>query len=207
MDLATVLAGHLQTLDGTYRFDGGGGDADADRNAAGFAAGLSILTRDLIVEVPSCMAVSIVLSRPGGDITFSAPAAGIGSIGAPAVRASLAVPLAVTGAAAFLLMQASVAGAFVLLAGDLADQLDTGSAALLVDRHLVLQPDPEARRLAVDLADLRAVEQAIGALIGQGRLPTVARQELHDRALEADLTAPALARQLLAALADRARPD
>ncbi len=205
MDLATVLAGHLQTFDarpGHLR-----GQPDAGHDMTDFAAGLSRLLRAVLVGVPSCLAVSILDSRPAGNLTITAPAAGSASTAEPAVLASLAVRLAVPAGPAMLLLQAAAPGAFVGLAGELAGRLDNGRVALLMDRHLVLRPDPAGQRLAVDLADLRAVEQAVGVLIGQGRLPVAARQELLDRAVEAGVTVPALARQLLAALADRARPD
>ncbi len=206
MDLATVLAAHLQTFDA--RPEHVRGQPEAAHDMTDFAAGLSSLLGALRIGVPSCLAVSILDSRPAGNLTITAPAAGSSSTVEPAVRASLAVRLAVPARPGMLLLlQAAAPGAFVGLAGELAGQLDNGRAALLMDRHLVLRPDPEGQRLAVDLADLRAVEQAVGALIGQGRLPVVARQELLDRAVEAELTVPALARQFLAALAYRARPD
>jgi len=205
VDLATVLAAHLQTFDA--RPEHVRGQPDVEHDMTDLAAGLSRVLRAVLMGVPSCLAVSILDSRPAGNLTITAPAAGSASTVEPAVRASLAVRLAVPARPAMLLLQAAAPGAFVGLAGELAGQLDNGRAALLMDRHLVLRPDPEGQRLAVDLADLRAVEQAVGALIGQGRLPVAARQELLDRAVEAELTVPALARQLLAALADRARPD
>lgn len=205
MDLATVLAAHLQTFDA--RPEHVWGQPDVEHDMTDFAAGLSRVLRAVLIGVPSCLAVSILDSRPAGNLTITAPAGGSASTVEPAVRASLAVRLAVPARPAMLLLQAAAPGAFVGLAGELAGQLDNGRAALLMDRHLVLRPDPEGQRLAVDLADLRAVEQAVGALIGQGRLPVAARQELLDRAAKAELTVPALARQLLAALADRARRD
>ncbi len=206
MDLASRLAEHLQALGGTPLPDDDG-QHDAVREMAGFAAGLAHLTREVLVDVPSGLAVSLLLSRPTGDVTVSSSAIGAASFATTTVRASIAVPLAVPGGAAVLLLQASAEGAFVLLADDLAGQRGAGCAPILVDRHLVLQADPEGARLAAGLADVRAVEQAIGALIGQGRPPAAARQELNGRAAAAELTVPAMARELLAALADRARPD
>ena len=205
MDLATVLAGHLQTFDA--RPEHVRGQPESVHDMTDFAAGLSRLLPALLIGVPSCLAVSILDSRPAGNLTITAPAAGSASTVERAVRASLAVRLTVPTRPVMLLLQAAAPGAFVGLAGELAARLDNGRAALLMDRHLVLRPDPEGQRLAVDLADLRAVEQAVGALIGQGRLPLAARQELLDRAVEAEVTVPALARRLLAALADRVRPD
>lgn len=205
MDLATVLAGHLQTFDA--RPEHVRGLPDVEHDMTDFAAGLSRVLRAVLIGVPSCLAVSILYSRPAGNLTITAPAAGSASTVERAVRASLAVRLTVPTRPVMLLLQAAAPGAFVGLAGELAGRLDNGRAALLMDRHLVLRPDPEGQRLAVDLADVRAVEQAVGALIGQGRLPVAARQELLDRAVEAELTVPALARQFLTALADRARRD
>lgn len=118
----------------------------------------------------------------------------------PLVPASLAVRLNTAAGNAVLLLQAADPGAFVLLANDLAAQRDPDALPLQVDQHLIPITALGSGRLAAELADLRAIEQAVGAMIDQGWLPEQARQELHDRAYYARTAAPAVARQLLAAL-------
>lgn len=188
MDLAAQLTAHLRALTG---------QADAaDDHMREVAARLAALAQALAAEVPSCLSVSIVLSRPAGDVTVAGRS--LTDAGAAVVQASLAIPLDTTAGDAVLLLQAGHPGAFVLLADDLTAQRHPHRLPLRVDQHLGLLLDPD--RLASELADLRVLEQAVGALIGQGWLPAQARQELDDRARDAQLSAPGLARQLLAAL-------
>jgi hypothetical protein len=195
VDLLAHLTLHLQALD--PRADA---DADGVRLVRDIADGLGALVRGLATGVPSCLSASIVLHRPGGDITVTVPAPTAEDDAAPVVRASLAVPLQTAAGRAVLVLQAAHAGAFVLLADDLQAQRHPRGLPALLDQHLVLPVDPSGAGLVGRLADLRVIEQAIGALIDQGWLPEQARQELEDRARAAQLSVPDLARQLLAAL-------
>ena len=199
MDLENRLSAHLQALSLVA-------DADFDDQMVEIAAGLALLARDLAFEVPSCLSVSIVLSRPNSEITISRPAATLVGDDAQVVLASLGVPLTTATGGAVLLLQAAHAGAFVLLADDLVGQRDPQAPPLLVDQHLVLRADPDGGGLSAELADLRVLEQAVGALIDQGWLPAQARHELDDRARTAQLSAPRIARQLLAALPGQGHP-
>jgi len=192
VDLATQLTEHLHSL-------GGQRDDDAALRMRDVAAGIGTLVGDLQAEVPSCLSVSIVLHQASGDVTVSLCVAAVGTSSPAVVRASLAVALAAP-AEATLLLQAARAGAFPLLADDLVAQQDSADPVMLIDEHLVLLTDPDGHRLAADLADLRVVERAVGVLIGQGWLPAEARHELHERAAREQVTPPAVARSLLAAL-------
>jgi hypothetical protein len=189
--LATQLTEHLLNL-------GGHRDGDAALRMRDVAAGMVTLVEDLLAEVPSCLSVSLVLHQPAGDVTVSVAVAASGTSSPAVVRASLAVSLAAP-AEATLLLQAARAGAFLLLADDLVAHQDSADPVMLIDEHLVLLTDPDGHRLAADLADLRVVERAVGALIEQGWSPAEARHELHERAAREQVTPPAVARSLLAA--------
>lgn len=203
MDLAAQLTEHLQALSRTGSRELFG--ADVVGGLTDLAAGLAYLAGDLQAQVPSCVAISILLTAPAGELTVSLPATLI-CTEPDVVLASLALPLAVPGRAALLLLQATRAGAFVLLADDWAGLRDPADPPALLDQHLALVADPTASRLGADLTDLRVVEQAVGALIEQGWPAPQAHHELTHRAAHAQLPTPALARQLLAALLVPSQP-
>lgn len=199
MDVVTQLTVHMQALGRQL-------DADAATMLGEVVAGLAPLLHGVVAEVPTCLTMSIVLRRPDGDLTLTLSAATGPDDGAPVVRASLAVPLSTAAGQAVLLMQAGSSGAFVLLLEDLQAQGEPHGLPALLDQHLVLLTDPDGSRLAAELADLTAIEQAVGALLDQGWLPAQAHRELQDRAGAARLLVPALARQLLIALPDSLTP-
>lgn len=93
------------------------GDPDRGHN---FVAALSWLGRDVVLAVPSCLAVTITHARLGGEISAS-------TVAAPApVLASLAVPLSTVSSGGLLILRAGEAGAFLLLADDLDGLLAPG---------------------------------------------------------------------------------
>jgi hypothetical protein len=191
VDITESLAEQLRIL---------GGDPDrGDR----LAAGLSQLGRDLAVAVPSCLAVSIILVRLGGEITVSALAPAADSA---AVLASLAVPLSAGEPGDSLVLRAGEAGAFLLLADDLDGLLGAGHPPIDVDRHLSVPPIGTGASLAAGLADLRAVNQGTGVLIDRGLPPEAAHRELQRRAHDANTSVGVASRALLASLSPRAGP-
>jgi hypothetical protein len=158
------------------------------------AAGLSRLGRDVAAAVPSCLTVSIVLAHPDAEISISATA---GTAKPGAVLASLAVPLPGAVPAGVMVLRASAVGAFLLLADDLGLLLGAGHPPIGVDEHLTWPP---AASFPTSLADLHAVDQAVGVLIDRGLPPETARRELQQRADAADTTVAAVSRALLADL-------
>lgn len=156
------------------------------------ATALAQLGLDLAREVPSCVSVSILLPHLAGNVVVTSVLAGTA-----VVLASLAVPLLAAGGGATLVLQAAHAGAFVLLAEELAGRLGTPGAGLMMDAHLSLPRDATGETLAASLAALRVVEQAVGALIEKGWLPEDARRELARLATSAGLTTAAAAGRVL----------
>lgn len=164
------------------------GDPDRGHN---FEAALSRLGRDVVLAVPSCLAVTITLARLEGEISVS-------TVAAPAaVLASLAVPLS-AGSAALLILRAGEAGAFLLLADDLDGLLGPGQPPIDLDEHLAWPGAANAEPLGASLADLSAVDQAIGLLIDRGLPPDAAHRELRRRVGEGDTTIADVGRALLA---------
>jgi hypothetical protein len=185
VETTAALARQLQILSG-----------DPDRGDR-LVAGLSRLGRDVAVAVPSCLAVSLVLVRCGGDIPISILACPADSA---TVLASLAVPLSAAGPGDRLILRAGEVGAFLLLSDDLGGRLGADRLQVEVDQHLSWPPTPTGEALAASLADLGAVNQGIGVLMDRGLPPEVARRELHRRADDADVTIGNASRLLLASL-------
>jgi hypothetical protein len=176
--------------------------ADPDR-AEGLAAALSGLCVDVEVAVPSWMSVSIVLaSLSDADVEVAIVAPG-GQDGAR-VFSSLAVPLSELDPGDQLIIRARAAGAFLLLADDLAGRLG-GARPIVVDRHLDSSASGETA--AAMFAGLSVVDQAIGVLLDRGLSPPQARQDLQRRAQASGVSVAAAARSLLATVSGPRDPD
>lgn len=164
-------------------------------------AAMLVALRQLVVDVsgavPSCVAVSVRLTPFGGVLTVSTLAAGAAST---PVLASLRVPLPGAEPAGDLVLQASEPGAFLLLADDLARQLGAGTGPVVLDDQLLAPPEPPGGAGEVTLADLSAVNQALGVLLERGLAPEGARREMTRCATTAAISLPEVARALLAAL-------
>jgi hypothetical protein len=157
---------------------------------------LTRLGRDVALVVPSSLAVTILLARMESEVSVSALAE------PGTVLASLAVPLQAGAATGQLILRASTAGAYLLLADDLNGRLGPDHRPAEVDTHLSW-PTLGAESLAASLAELGPIDQAIGVLIDQGIPPEQARHELDRRANAADTTIATISRDLVASL----RPD
>jgi hypothetical protein len=157
------------------------------------------LSRDVVAVVPSCVAVSIAVTRLGIDLEITLPIPGADLMPrATEVHSSLALSLPAAGLGCVLVLQASAPGVFVLLAEDLAALLGDGQQPPEVDAHLAPLTASTAPALTVSLAELRLLDRALGALIGQGWPPEAAEAELRGRAAIAELTVAAVAERLLA---------
>jgi hypothetical protein len=195
VDLALLLAQHLHAPAVPDA-----GDRDDDAQLSRMAQDLDGLVREVTTQVASLVAVSLLLAVPAGRIVvgLSAPEVGRNRPRRP-VLASLAVSLPGPGVAPLLVLQAADAGAFLLLADGLRDP--HGAAPVLhLDQHLSVLVDVTGQALRTGLADLRAVDQAVGVLVEQGRTAQEAHQELRRRAELAGAEVAAVARTLLAAL-------
>jgi hypothetical protein len=169
---------------------------DGDRGDS-FAAELSQLGTDLTRLVPSLLAVSLTLPRLGYDVavTALAPQAELST-----VVASLALPLVAGESGDALLLQAGDVGAFLLFADDLAGLVGPGYPPIEVDQHLALLPAAPATSIDFVLAELRAVNQAIGTLLDRGFTPETAIADIDRRAVATGRTSGAVSRRILADL-------
>ncbi len=194
MQLAVRLAAHLHALAGSD-------EGVATSRPREITAAMTALVGEVLTKVPTCVSLSLTVGQPAGDLTVTLSTAPAGAP-EPVVRASLVLELG-GRTAGTLLLQAVERGAFSVLADEVAAAGGLAAPQLFLDQHLELRADPDGRKLADDLADLRIVEQAVGALLDQGWLPAQAYQELTDRAAGAELTTAVLARAMLAALPER----
>jgi hypothetical protein len=180
--------------------------ADPDR-ADTLAAALSALCVDVEFAVPSWMSVSIVLNSPKDtDIEADTEVA----IVAPGARdragalSSLAVPLSEIGSPDQLIVRAGEAGAFLLLADDLASRLGP-ARPIILDRHL--DPPPSSEAAAAMFAGLGIVHQAVGVLLERGLPPPQGRRELERLARAYGVSLADAARSLLDTLPGRPEAD
>jgi hypothetical protein len=157
------------------------------------------LSREVVAVIPSCVAVSITLSRLGIDVVITVPTSGADPMPRTAqVLASLALPLPAAGVGCVLVLQASAPEAFVLLAEDLATLLAGGPQPPELDAHLAPLAASTGSALAESLAELSLLDRALGVLVDQGWTPEAGERELHRRASAAGVTVTAVAEQLLA---------
>jgi hypothetical protein len=145
------------------------------------------------VAVPSCVSVSVMLGVVGSDTPVTV---GIRGAGAGPVLASLAVPRSRSEPGDIVLLQASEAGAFLLLADDLAAVLDP-ALSLGIDEHLHVAVDATAGGWTRSMDDLSAVNRAVGVLLDRGLLPEDAYAELTRQALLEGTDVPSASRLLL----------
>lgn len=166
--------------------------ADPDR-ADALATALAGLCAGVVVAVPSWTSVSIML-RPPGNAEVELSMVASAEQDSAHVLSSLAVPLSDLHPGDHLIVRARAAGAFILLADELASRLGRGRR-ILVDQHLDLPPNGEA---AAAVFAIRSVfDQAIGVLIERGLAPVQARQYLERRAHTSGTSVAAAARSLL----------
>jgi hypothetical protein len=199
VDVVPTLAEQLRLLGYS---PGAWPDADGE-----LTAGWDRLSREVLAVVPSCVAVSIALSRLGIDAVITAPITGpiTGPIAAPQpmpsagqISSSLALSLPVAGSGCVLVLQASAPGAFVFLAEHLTALLGSGHPSPELDAHLAPLGASTGPVLGEALAELSRLDRALGVLIGHGWPPEEGEQELHRRAAAAGLTVAAVAERLLA---------
>jgi nucleotide-binding universal stress UspA family protein len=173
-----------------HRVIGGGDRGDT------FTAELNRLATDLARAVPSLLAVSVTLRRLGREVPVTALAP---EAQAAHVLSSLAVPLTAGEPADVLVVRAGDAGAFLLLADDLAGLLGAGYAPLEIDGHLSLPAGP-ANSFEAAIAELSVVNQAIGVLLDRGATPEAGLADLHRRAVKTETSVTRVSQQVLASL-------
>jgi hypothetical protein len=143
--------------------------------------GLDALLVHATKAVPSCLGVSLTLSRRGSPITLAALTEGREG---ERVHSSLAIRLPtpagdeVTGERA-LILYAATTEAFGALALDLLALLDLDPGKAILDGHLDLPAgDGLAPGLRGQLDDVRTIDLALGVLLDRGVLTTAGWAEL-----------------------------
>lgn len=138
------------------------------------AASLRRLVAELSAAFPSLAGLTVLL---GGDTAYSITTLPARST----VRSSLLIPLRATAPGTALVLFASSTRAFQAQLAEFARVSGTGSAALVVDRHLSAGSRSAMTR-TVQAASW--VNQAIGVLIGLGATPEAAWAALRATAAE-----------------------
>lgn len=184
MEIAAALAADLDELSGALQEPG------VDVTVA-----LRQLGADVKAAVRSFVGLSLTLRIDGEAVTLAGRDAGHAQ-----VLSSLAMPLSsLTRARSIgeLVLYGSRRGAFVDLAADLGWATGADSTAFVLDGHR--EVDLSAF-VPSGLAELSAINQAIGALLDQGFTPEHGRTELDRRARRAGLDTAVFARGMLTAL-------
>jgi hypothetical protein len=159
------------------------------------------LAADAGAAVDSYAGLSVMITSGGRSITFTA----LEELTEPAdIRTSLHMLLAAGGPATTqptpaieIVLYARTPGAFVDLAAD-AGWLSDGSR-MLIDRHLTVPRHDSTS----GLAELSALNQAVGVLIGRGRSPEQARVDIDLLATDAGVSPAAAAATILDGLTYR----
>jgi hypothetical protein len=184
---ATPLAAALGAL--SYGLDGSTFD-DVGRD-------LGQLATAVRGAVPSYCGLSITMVVDGIAVTVTTPESDDGALTADVVT-SLAFPLPSVSVTACgeLVLFASVAGAFVDLAADLAYATSAAAAVFELDAHL----DQPTSGVPVGMAGFSMVNQAVGALMERGYTPDHARAHITRNATDAGHDLATAAADIVAAV-------
>ena len=147
-----------------------------DTGSVDIASTFSLLSSDVAAAVSSYAGLSVRIHSLGGLAeltTLDDPAVIAGVV--TSLRIPVPVASQVPGPSVVIVLYATLAGAFVDLAADLAWL--TGVA--LADVGLDLDLDPRARSgVATPISSLSSIDQAMGVLVGRGHTPEEALVEL-----------------------------
>ncbi len=144
-----------------------------------------------LAAVPSGLGLSVTIPVGPADVTVCTL-----DDGASGVTTSLRLPLGSwtdTESGSAVVFYAAIAGALVDLAADLGWLLGLQHHVVL-DGHV--RPGHQ-HRLTSGLAELSAIQQALGVLIGRGRTPQAARCELEQAARRSNTTVHAVSDHLI----------
>jgi len=149
-----------------------------DTGSADIASTFSLLSSDVAAAVSSYAGLSVRIHSLGGLAeltTLDDPAVIAGVV--TSLRIPVPVASQVPGPSVVIVLYATLAGAFVDLAADLAWLTDVALADVGLDLDLDL--DPRARSgVATPLSSLSSIDQAIGVLVGRGHTPEETLVEL-----------------------------
>lgn len=191
MKIAAALAAELGFL--TAALD----EPDAD-----VANSLSRLTAGAAIAIPTFLGLSVTVVGSDPPFAFTTFVEGVGT---GDVRTSLRLALPGVGDARPLLavvviLYAGSPGTFVDLAADLAWLTARALTDFVLDQHL---PAAAEQGSATRRFEVSVINQAIGALIGQGYTPEQAERHLTAESADAGISRHAVGLRMLAGLDTR----
>lgn len=183
MDLPASLITQLDSL--TTALDDPGTDLRAI---------LAVLSDDVTSAVPSYLGLTITMVTDGDAVQLTAVA-----VSKAAVNASLRLPLpllAGSEAGSTIEFYAGVPGAFARMAHDVRQTYGLDGEVVL-DDHRTGPTNQTGTAVAMGVDDFTMVNRAVGVLIGKGRTPDEANNELHASAQRASISLPDAAQAVL----------
>ena len=173
--------------------------AALDEPGTDIAHSLGQLAADATAAIPTFLGLRVTVNGSDPPFTFTTFVEGVGT---GDVRTSLRVALPGVGdvgllPAVVLVFYAGSPGTFVDLAADLAWLTARPLSGFLLDQHL---PASTERGAATNLFEASVINQAIGALIGQGYTPEQAEQHLTAESADAGIGRHAVGLRILAGL-------
>ena len=171
--------------------------AALDEPGADLAHSLRQLTANATAAIPTFLGLSVIVDGSDPPFAFTTFVEGVGT---GDVRTSLRLALPGVGDAGLLLavvviLYAGSPGTFVDLAADLAWLTARALADFVLDQHL---PAADERGSTASLFEVSVINQAIGALIGQGYTPDQAERHLTAESVAAGISRHAVGLRILA---------
>ena len=191
MEIAVALAADLGIL-----------TAALDEPGADVADSLRRLAANTTAAIPTFLGLSVTVDGIDPPFAFTTFVEGAG---AGDVRTSLRLALpGVDGVgllpALVVVLYAGSPGTFVDLAADLAWLADRPFSDFVLDQHLLV---PVERGSTTSLFEMSVINQAVGALIGQGYTPEQAERHLTAEGVVAGISRHAVGLRILAGLMER----
>lgn len=188
MEIAAALTADLDIL-----------TAALDEPGVDVAGSLRRLAADATVAIPTFLGLSVTVDGSDPPFTFTTFAKGFG---AEDVRTSLRLALPGVGdvglpPALVVVLYAGSPGTFVDLAADLAWLIARPLSDFVLDQHLLATAE---RDDSTSLFEVSVINQAIGALIGQGYTHEQAERHLTGEGIDAGISRHAVGLQILAGL-------
>ncbi len=153
------------------------------------------LIKDAVDAVPALLAISVTVAINDHPVTVGSPTVD-DTVDQAQASISITLPSVGTGCDdAQLIAHAATSGAFVDLAIDAIHTLGISPELISVDQHLAV--DSANGTYSSTLAELSAVNQAVGILIERGRTPSDAIAEIRSSADVSDRTVYAEAANLI----------
>ena len=172
--------------------------AALDEPGTDVAHSLRQLVADTTAAVPTFLGLSITVTGSDPPFTFTVV---VEDAATGDIRTSLRLVLSGVGdvrlPTVVLVLYAGSPGTFVDLAADLAWLTARPLSDFVLDQHL---PGPAERFSATGLFEASVINQAVGALIGQGCTPEQAERNLTAEGADAGISRHAVALRILARL-------